>query len=104
MVDTMFEKPKTAEELKDRIKSYISFLREIGVLDLAEDGTYRIKADYATFGTAVNEETGGKALMILLKSNVTKLEFLFILEDKELMIKMKNEIENVLKERGPEVA
>jgi len=99
----MFEKPKTAEEMKNRIKSYINFLMDMGVLDITEDGAYRVKAEYASFGTAVNESTGEKALMILLKSNIVKMEFLFILEDKELMLKLKHEIENVLKTRGPEV-
>jgi hypothetical protein len=104
MIPTKFEKPKTAEELKSRIKSYVQFLMNVGVLELAEDGTYRVKADYANFGTAVNEKTGEKALMILLRSNTVKLEFLFVLEDKELMLKLKHAIDEALRVRGVEVA
>ena len=100
----MSEKPKTAEELKSRIKSYVQFLMDIGVLEIAEDGTYRVKADYATFGTATNEKTGEKALMILLRSNTVKLEFLFILEDKELLLNIKRAVEEILGVKGAEVA
>jgi len=89
--------PKTALELKEMIVDYVKYLEDLGIVQRLEGGGLRVVADRMEFGIATNEK-GDKGLAIILSSDTTKLQMIFVLDDKTLLSQMSRGIDEILRE------
>jgi len=92
------------DNLKTRIEMYIEHLKQMGVMEESSIGL-RIYADRLLFGTATKEgenlsedEKGKKGVMFVLQSDIAKMEFVHVVESKELLVQLRNIINNILRE------
>jgi hypothetical protein len=87
------------EDLKTKIEMYIDHLKKLEVLE--ETPTkIRIFADRLVFGTATKEHNHKKGIVFILQSDVAKIELVHVLESKELLTKLRNTINTLLKEES----
>ena len=91
-------------ELKSRIDLYMEHLKNIGILEQTQNGI-RIFADRLIFGTATksNDEGDGtgketKGVLFILQSEVAQMEFVHVVESRELLTKLRNTINSILNE------
>jgi len=92
------------DDLKTRIEMYMEHLKQMGIMEETSTGL-RIYADRLLFGTATKEgenlsedEKEKKGVMFILQSEIAKMEFVHVVESKELLIKLRNIINNILSE------
>jgi len=85
---------------KARIDLFIDHLENAGVLERTPNGL-RIYADKLVFGTAKNEDPNAECKMgvlFALRSDTAKIEFVHVIESKELLKKLRNTIDQILRE------
>lgn len=92
------------DNLKARIERYMEHLKQMGIMEETSTGL-RIYADRLLFGIATKKgenlpenEKNKKGVMFVLQSDIAKMEFVHVVESKELLIQLRNIINNILKE------
>jgi hypothetical protein len=94
---------ETAQDLRNLIVDYVSYLEKIGVVQKLKGGGLRVIADRFEFGIATNKE-GKKGLCLILTSDTTKLQMIFVVDDKALLSQMERGINEILREGRKDVA
>ena len=89
------DKPRTAEELKGRINAMVEYMEKCGVLRRLPNGGLQIFADRFEFGLATHE-SGTKGLYIHLKSDIAKIEEVFVVTDRVVLAQMARTIDQIL--------
>jgi hypothetical protein len=91
-------------DLKSRIDLYMEHLKNIGILEQTQNGI-RIYADRLLFGTATknndeDDSTGKevKGILFILQSEVAQMEFVHVVESREVLTRLRNTINSILSE------
>ena len=75
----------------------LEYLESIGIGERLK-GKFRIRADRCIVGTAREDKSGEKGLLIILESTPIHMEFTFIITDRELLRSMGAAINRLLEE------
>lgn len=93
------EKP----DLKTKIAMLVNHFESIGAIEKTRDGL-RIHSDYLKFGTATSEEDKTKGIIFVMYSEITKIETVHVISDRNTLFELRVAIDKVLEETAPEVA
>ena len=73
------------------------YLRNLGIIEMSEDGFVHIKPDYCGTGIAQGED-GRKGLGIVLESLPAKTRMIFVITDRSHLIQLSRALDILLKE------
>ncbi len=94
-------KTEEQEEFKKMMKAKFAELKELGIVDIDEEGKkVVITGDYLVFGKAIAEDESHTALCFRIISTETPFSMFHLVSDKEELRKLRNAIDDILMKEG----